>query len=1025
MAKPIRTMSTSRSSTVAAQVFDLTGFELDDIEGGSSSHVLTGTLAVGEIRVFFRSETDVALNDSGGDTVRLLAPDGSVLDEYAYPSAAYDQAWARDEGGAWHEDWLPSPGEPNQPPPTPTPTPTPGPLAEVLISEVVYDGDIYGQGDEFVELWNPSSESVSLAAWRIGDEESEGGNEGMYLFPDGITLGPNATLVIARDADAFFERHAQWPDFAFRSSSDEQQVPLLPRDEAWASGHWALTDDGDEVLLIDRWGRVVDQLAFRNGDFAGLGLTGHDISAPSPRAIHHVGTLRTTNVNDWVAYELPTPGQPYRIPVTPPAPLGPEIAGLRVAWGSLHSHSTYSDGSGPPDLAFAVARANGLNFMGLTDHSHWYTEAERTRALALAQAASEPGAFLALLGFEWTHREQGHTNVFLTSDDASRERPEGETLAAFYAWLAARPQGIAIFNHPFYGDFDDFAPAPSVHDQFVGLEVGNGPAVRYERYEDAYWSALFKGWRIGALGNLDTETTTWGADGPLRTGVLLTSLTESDLFDALRARRTFATEDSNLALALRAGDQWMGSEVSPGTLTLSLVVSDPDAESAQVELLRDGIVVESRSMSTSALPQQWDVSVAARAGDIYVARVIQADGNYAWSSPIWVAGEATPLDPQLSEVLSAPSAVDWDSDGEANYRDEWIELYNPHDRALSLAGWRLEKATFGYTFPTGSQIQAGQHLVLYQRDTDLSLSNFGETIRLRAADGREVDVVEVPFQGYDRSKARCNGAWREGVEPTPGAPCTLAGGSDDPADGDGSPIQSGETVTSTIATVRTLPEDSRVRIEGIVTAAPGTFAADTMYVQDASGGIKVYGRAGLDPFELGDRVRLTGYSSLFYGEWEISVPTSETILLLARGEEVAPLPLAPGTIRDHPGELVQLSGHVEGWSGENWYLDDGVESVFIYHDQDAGVQRPFLTRGEARTVIGIVGWSERGPRLMPRTAADLDASATGGAADEIGPPSFLPTTGGDRLRQRSDFYHPTRCRVCALLSSGLSPERKG
>ncbi len=103
----------------SGQVFDLTGFELDDIEGGSSSYVLTGTLAVGEIRVFFRSETNIALNDSGGDTVRLLAPDGSILDEYEYRSAAYDQAWARDEGGAWHEDWLPSPGEPNQPPPTP------------------------------------------------------------------------------------------------------------------------------------------------------------------------------------------------------------------------------------------------------------------------------------------------------------------------------------------------------------------------------------------------------------------------------------------------------------------------------------------------------------------------------------------------------------------------------------------------------------------------------------------------------------------------------------------------------------------------------------------------------------------------------------------------------------------------------------------------------------------------------------------------------------------------------------------
>ncbi|MGH2541583.1 MAG: lamin tail domain-containing protein, partial [Ardenticatenaceae bacterium] len=106
----------------SSQPFDLNGLQLDDASGGSAPFTLNGILTSGEIRVYFRSETDIALNDSGGDEARLLAPNGDVLDSYSYPSVAQDQAWSRDESGIWRDDWPPSPGAPNMPPPTPTPT---------------------------------------------------------------------------------------------------------------------------------------------------------------------------------------------------------------------------------------------------------------------------------------------------------------------------------------------------------------------------------------------------------------------------------------------------------------------------------------------------------------------------------------------------------------------------------------------------------------------------------------------------------------------------------------------------------------------------------------------------------------------------------------------------------------------------------------------------------------------------------------------------------------------------------------
>ena len=920
-------------------------------------------MAPDEIRVIFRSESGVALNDSAGDTVRLLTPNGEVWDEESYAAAGPDQAWSRDEAGGWHDDWPPSPGTPNAPPPTPTPTPTPGALQPILISEVLYDGAISGQGDEFVELWNGTGEAVALDGWLIGDEESQGGNEGMYRFPDTTTLGAGEALIVARDAAAFHQRFGTWPDFAFRTSPDPALVPLLDRDTTWASGHWALDDNGDEVLLLDRWQRFVDGLAFRNGDFAAVGLTGHDINASEPRALHHVVGLDSPHVNDWVAKDLPTPRQPYAIPSSAAAPLGPALDGLPVAWGSLHSHSFYSDGSGPPALAFGVARANGMNFMAVSDHSHWFVADEWQTLRQAATAANRPGEFLALAAFEWTHREQGHANVFHTSDYVSRDEAAGATLADFYGWLAARPDARATFNHPFAGQFNNLAYVPSLHPHFVGMEVGNGSGSQQTRYENSYWQALRNGWRIGAMGNLDTETPNWGDDGQLRTGVLLPALGQGDLWAAIEARRTFATEDRNLALAMRAGDVWMGGAMAAGTQRIALWFRDGDGEPMQLQLLRDGVIVAEQSVNAAPAPQRVEVTVDALSGDIFVARAVQSDGQMAWSSPLWVTGTATPQPPQLSEVLSAPRDVDWDGNGIADFNDEWIELHNPHDRAIALGGYRIEVEGFGYTVPAGRTLEAHGYALFFKAETGISLSNYGELVRLVAANGGVVDEVDVPFQGYDLSKARCGDGWQERVVPTPGGPCQPAAGG-----GGGS---APPPAPQPIAVVRELPEESLATIEGIVTAPPSVFGAKSLYLQDESGGIKLYRYAGLPDLAEGERIRVTGYVKSHFGEIELTVPSSRPVERLGSGEPLLPIALAAGTLGQHAGQLVAVSGTVERWSGAHWRLDDGVESIFIYHDQETGVERPYLNIGETRTVIGIVGWSDYGPRLMPRYERDI------------------------------------------------------
>ncbi|MBM4402346.1 MAG: lamin tail domain-containing protein [Candidatus Cloacimonetes bacterium] len=104
---------------------DLTDWQIDDIEGGSSPFSIpAGTIiAPSEYLVF---EIGTKLNNSG-DSVRLLDNSGAVVDEFSYSGAKKGYSWARNANFDWQETMEQTPEEINvivTPIPTPSPTPT-------------------------------------------------------------------------------------------------------------------------------------------------------------------------------------------------------------------------------------------------------------------------------------------------------------------------------------------------------------------------------------------------------------------------------------------------------------------------------------------------------------------------------------------------------------------------------------------------------------------------------------------------------------------------------------------------------------------------------------------------------------------------------------------------------------------------------------------------------------------------------------------------------------------------------------
>jgi Bacterial Ig-like domain len=371
-------------------------------------------------------------------------------------------------------------------------------------------------------------------------------------------------------------------------------------------------------------------------------------------------------VTDWAGLSVPVAQRSWSFTTQ----AEPEMSAFH---GDIHNHTSYSDGSGTPQQAFASAIDCGLDFLAVTDHSYAISDAEWADILAQAEAATGP-TFVGLRGFEYTQGAEGHANGYNTVRHATRalvagctycdytpNLEQGVTVEGFYHWLsitgtqALDGSGTVLqFNHPSWINFNDWAYHPEVEEVAELEEVGNGWGSSYVFSWDEWIRSLDYGWQVGATNNSDNHNYDWGCISPDRTGVVMGGLTKDDLLEALRARRTFATEDSNYDLFFKANGYWMGSEIpNTGQITFHLWGSDPDGEPATLVQLytSNGQVVA--EIQPNAVGFDWTFDQAVSPGvHYYFALVVQADGDRIVSSPVWTADVE---DVRITDLTIQPS----------------------------------------------------------------------------------------------------------------------------------------------------------------------------------------------------------------------------------------------------------------------------------------------------------------------------------------------------------------------------------
>lgn len=535
----------------------------------------------------------VVITHAGGVTEVTLHRGGSSIRVFRARGIAVAPAIARTSDGTWvafHHDVREDTGESD--------------VAKWIALRFVADD---------AAVLEPSAPMTGRDRDREGVEQS-------FEFP-ALVVGPDgAVALFGRGSHDFYRQDLSASGFGERVSMSDGE---------WGSRGRRVSALGvrDSVLVArrDRKGIVVDRQALPSGGVPALAPARIDANEVRAQA------ARARDARD--------PASRW---------------GLTTYFGDIQQHSAHSDGIGSADEAYLRARHRyGDDFVALTDHESFLGKrtgpGEWTYLQDVADRYESPGAFAAMLAYEWTgarHPGPGHKCVYVPRRGLpllSRDvLPKGVDLVE-----ALRAQGgLASPHHIGWTGCDEPAhdvvvtPVWEICSCHGCYEHADHPLGQRGELRDQLVDVMLKkGHRFGFTASTDSHGLLWHHGearkrDPYRTGltaVQAPSLDRGAVLDALRTRRCYATSGVKILLDVAVNGAPMGSFVRASG-ALEVEVRAIGASSiARIDLVGPDGVIDTRTF------HGVEASFTAHVESAFVyARVVQEDGEMAWSSPVFV-----------------------------------------------------------------------------------------------------------------------------------------------------------------------------------------------------------------------------------------------------------------------------------------------------------------------------------------------------------------------------------------------------
>ncbi len=339
--------------------------------------------------------------------------------------------------------------------------------------------------------------------------------------------------------------------------------------------------------------------------------------------------------------------------------------GYHFYFGDIHQHSALSDGMGSADECFTRSRLKyHQDFAALTDHE-WFTNnyilpSEWEWLKMVGRNFTCAGEFTVIPAYEWTTPRLpdgfGHKNVYFPSFDAPlfSYRFEAETAGNLLKLLEPL-EAIAIPHHVAWTgtDWESFdsqlqpvAEIVSTHGVFEYM--GNEPIMHRGGIPGNFIrDGLLMGKKFGLVGGSDGHGLKWHhgigyKESEFTSGLTVAIAKENSLkaiFEAIRARRVYATSGSRIFIDFRIDGEWMGSDITTNQKPSIALRVKGSAPLHKVEVIRDGepiLILGKDATFGLGVNRTFTDSKVQPGPHFYYLRILQEDGEMAWSSPIWV-----------------------------------------------------------------------------------------------------------------------------------------------------------------------------------------------------------------------------------------------------------------------------------------------------------------------------------------------------------------------------------------------------
>jgi hypothetical protein len=333
---------------------------------------------------------------------------------------------------------------------------------------------------------------------------------------------------------------------------------------------------------------------------------------------------------------------------------------LNLYFGQFHEHTEISvcnrRGDLPPEDNYIHNRdIHSQDFSAITDHGYDIAPQIWHYTGKLARTQSDPGRFLAFLAEEWTSTFEkysaehpygyyGHRNLVFADPHFPRwfNAMEADTPAQVWSKLRETKANFIHIPHqladtgnvPTDWNFTDETAQPiaEIFQSRQSYEYKGCPR-QAKSTADGYFiqDAWAKGIIIGVIASPDHG----GAQG--KAAIYAPELTREAILDACRARHTYGTSGGRIFLDARVNGRLMGEKLpaQPGPVEVTAqVIAAGDID--RVEVCRNNQFIYSVQGKGREATFKFSDTNPLETTAYYYVRVVQKDGELAWSSPVWL-----------------------------------------------------------------------------------------------------------------------------------------------------------------------------------------------------------------------------------------------------------------------------------------------------------------------------------------------------------------------------------------------------